>query len=133
MHIPGEKLANSPCYVPLSHSASAQNFTGLELYPIGKRKLDTERIRSPVGSSLKTKGIAKKCAGFRKLRQFEIKVLEGLKSERFSERFIQTLILTGGTMPGLCYGLNRVSANLDFRVYRRIYTETEVLLGNFIP
>jgi predicted nucleotidyltransferase component of viral defense system len=48
-----------------------------------------------------------------KQEQFEIEVLDRLKSGRF----LDNLIFTGGTMLRLCYGLNRFSVDLDFWLY----------------
>ncbi|MCS7164428.1 MAG: nucleotidyl transferase AbiEii/AbiGii toxin family protein [Thermodesulfovibrio sp.] len=45
-----------------------------------------------------------------KQEQFEIEVLDRLKSGKF----LDSLIFTGGTMLRLCYGLNRFSFGLDF-------------------
>lgn len=54
-----------------------------------------------------------------KQEQFEIEVLDRLKSGKF----LDNLIFTGGTMLRLCYGLNRYSVDLDFWFYRDIDTE----------
>jgi len=54
-----------------------------------------------------------------KQEQFEIEVLDRLKSGRF----LDNLIFTGGTMLRLCYGLNRFSVDLDFWLYKEIDTE----------
>lgn len=54
-----------------------------------------------------------------KQEQFEIEVLDRLKSGKF----LDNLIFTGGTMLRLCYGLNRFSVDLDFWLYKRIDTE----------
>jgi predicted nucleotidyltransferase component of viral defense system len=54
-----------------------------------------------------------------KQEQFEMEVLERLKSGRF----LDNLIFTGGTMLRLCYGLNRFSVDLDFWLYKKIDTE----------
>jgi len=54
-----------------------------------------------------------------KQEQFEIEVLDRLKSGRF----LDNLIFTGGTMLRLCYGLNRFSVDLDFWLYKKIDTE----------
>ena len=54
-----------------------------------------------------------------KQEQFEIEVLDRLKSGRF----LDNLIFTGGTMLRLCYGLNRFSVDLDFWIYKKIDTE----------
>lgn len=51
-----------------------------------------------------------------KQEQFEIEVLERLKSGKF----LDSLIFTGGTMLRLCYGLNRFSVDLDFWIYKEI-------------
>lgn len=51
--------------------------------------------------------------------QFEIEVLDRLKSGRF----LDSLIFTGGTMLRLCYGLNRFSVDLDFWLYRDVDVE----------
>lgn len=51
-----------------------------------------------------------------KQEQFEIEVLERLKSGKF----LDSLIFTGGTMLRLCYGLNRFSVDLDFWIYKKI-------------
>lgn len=51
-----------------------------------------------------------------KQEQFEIEVLDRLKSGRF----LDSLIFTGGTMLRLCYGLNRFSVDLDFWIYKEI-------------
>jgi len=53
-----------------------------------------------------------------KQEQFEIEVLDRLKSGRF----LDNLIFTGGTMLRLCYGLNRFSVDLDFWLYKKIDT-----------
>ena len=45
-----------------------------------------------------------------KQEQFEIEVLNRLKSGRFLDK----LVFTDGTMLRLCYGLNRFSVDLDF-------------------
>jgi predicted nucleotidyltransferase component of viral defense system len=54
-----------------------------------------------------------------KQEQFEIEVLDRLKSGRF----LDSLIFTGGTMLRLCYGLNRFSVDLDFWLYKKIDAE----------
>jgi predicted nucleotidyltransferase component of viral defense system len=54
-----------------------------------------------------------------KQEQFEIEVLDRLKSGKF----LDYLIFTGGTMLRLCYGLNRFSVDLDFWLYKTIDTE----------
>lgn len=54
-----------------------------------------------------------------KQEQFEIEVLDKLKSGKF----LESLIFTGGTMLRLCYGLNRFSVDLDFWLYKAIDTE----------
>jgi predicted nucleotidyltransferase component of viral defense system len=54
-----------------------------------------------------------------KQEQFEIEVLDRLKSGKF----LDNLIFTGGTMLRLCYGLNRYSGDLDFWFYREIDIE----------
>ncbi|GLI52311.1 nucleotidyl transferase AbiEii/AbiGii toxin family protein [Thermodesulfovibrio yellowstonii] len=54
-----------------------------------------------------------------KQEQFEIEVLDRLKSGKF----LDSLIFTGGTMLRLCYGLNRFSVDLDFWLYKKIDTE----------
>lgn len=51
-----------------------------------------------------------------KQEQFEIEVLDKLKSGKF----LDVLIFTGGTMLRLCYGLNRYSLDLDFWLYKEI-------------
>ncbi len=51
-----------------------------------------------------------------KQEQFEIEVLDRLKSGKF----LDNLIFTGGTMLRLCYGLNRFSVDLDFWLYKGI-------------
>jgi predicted nucleotidyltransferase component of viral defense system len=51
-----------------------------------------------------------------KQEQFEIEVLDKLKSGKF----LDVLIFTGGTMLRLCYGLNRYSVDLDFWLYKEI-------------
>lgn len=51
-----------------------------------------------------------------KQEQFEIEVLERLKSGKF----LDSLIFTGGTMLRICYGLNRFSVDLDFWIYKEI-------------
>ncbi|MFN3479895.1 MAG: nucleotidyl transferase AbiEii/AbiGii toxin family protein [Thermodesulfovibrionales bacterium] len=56
----------------------------------------------------------------RKQEQFEIEVLDRLKSGRF----LDALVLTGGTMLRLCYELNRYSLDLDFWLYRKINIES---------
>ncbi len=45
-----------------------------------------------------------------KQEQFELEVLDRLQSGRFLER----LVLGGGTMLRLCFGLDRYSVDLDF-------------------
>jgi predicted nucleotidyltransferase component of viral defense system len=45
--------------------------------------------------------------------QFEIEVLDRLKSGKF----LDNLIFVGGTMLRLCYGLDRFSVDLDFWIY----------------
>lgn len=54
-----------------------------------------------------------------KQEQFEIEVLDRLKSGRF----LDLLIFTGGTMLRLCYGLNRYSLDLDFWFYKKVDME----------
>ncbi|MCS7163621.1 MAG: nucleotidyl transferase AbiEii/AbiGii toxin family protein [Thermodesulfovibrio sp.] len=54
-----------------------------------------------------------------KQEQFEIEVLDRLKSGKF----LDSLIFTGGTMLRLCYGLNRFSIDLDFWFYREVDIE----------
>jgi predicted nucleotidyltransferase component of viral defense system len=54
-----------------------------------------------------------------KQEQFEIEVLDKLKSGKF----LDNLIFTGGTMLRLCYGLNRYSVDLDFWLYKDINVE----------
>lgn len=51
-----------------------------------------------------------------KQEQFEIEVLDRLKSGKFLDK----LVFTGGTMLRLCYGLNRFSVDLDFWIYKEI-------------
>ena len=51
-----------------------------------------------------------------KQEQFEIEVLDRLKSGRFLDK----LVFTGGTMLRLCYGLNRYSVDLDFWIVKEI-------------
>ena len=51
-----------------------------------------------------------------KQEQFEMEVLEKLNSRKL----LGKLILGGGTMLRLCYGLSRFSVDLDFWVIRRI-------------
>lgn len=48
--------------------------------------------------------------------KFELEVLDGLNSTRI----LNNLVLGGGTMLRLCYGLERYSVDLDFRVTRRL-------------
>lgn len=55
-----------------------------------------------------------------KQEQFEIEVLDRLKSGKF----LDVLIFTGGTMLRLCYGLNRYSLDLDFWLYKKIEFES---------
>ncbi len=50
-----------------------------------------------------------------KQEQFEIEVLDRLKSGKF----LDVLIFTGGTMLRLCYGLNRYSLDLGFWLYKK--------------
>jgi predicted nucleotidyltransferase component of viral defense system len=50
-----------------------------------------------------------------KQEQFEIEVLDRLRSGKF----LDALIFTGGTMLRLCYGLNRFSVDLDFWFYKK--------------
>lgn len=54
-----------------------------------------------------------------KQEQFEIEVLDKLKSGKF----LYKLVFTGGTMLRLCYGLNRFSVDLDFWLYKEINIE----------
>ena len=54
-----------------------------------------------------------------KQEQFEIEVLDRLKSGRFLEK----VVFTGGTMLRLCYGLNRYSVDLDFWIVKEIDME----------
>lgn len=51
-----------------------------------------------------------------KQEQFELEVLDKLNSKRFLNR----LVLGGGTMLRLCFGLNRFSVDLDFWVLKQI-------------
>lgn len=51
-----------------------------------------------------------------KQEQFEIEVLDRLKSGKFLDKFV----FTGGTMLRLCYGLNRFSVDLDFWLNKEI-------------
>ncbi len=51
-----------------------------------------------------------------KQEQFEIEVLDRLKSGKFLDK----LVFTGGTMLRLCYGLNRFSVDLDFWLNKEI-------------
>lgn len=55
-----------------------------------------------------------------KQEQFEIEVLDRLKSGRF----LDALVFTGGTMLRLCYGLNRYSLDLDFWLYKNVDIES---------
>jgi predicted nucleotidyltransferase component of viral defense system len=50
-----------------------------------------------------------------KQEQFEIEVLDKLRSGRF----LESLVFTGGTMLRLCYDLNRFSVDLDFWLYKK--------------
>ncbi len=52
----------------------------------------------------------------RKQEQFEIEVLDKLKSGKF----LDVLIFTGGSMLRLCHGLDRYSIDLDFWLYKKI-------------
>ncbi len=54
--------------------------------------------------------------GLIKQEQFEIEVLDRLKSGKFLDK----LVFTGGTMLRLCYGLNRFSVDLDFWIYKEV-------------
>ncbi len=54
--------------------------------------------------------------------RFELEVLDKLKSARILER----LVFGGGTMLRLCFGLNRYSIDLDFRLKRE--SDTRMLL-----
>lgn len=54
-----------------------------------------------------------------KQEQFEIEVLDKLKSGKFLDKFI----FTAGTMLRLCWGLNRFSVDLDFWLYKEINVE----------
>ena len=49
-----------------------------------------------------------------KQEQFELEVLDRLKSGRFLDR----LVFGGGTMLRLCFGLDRYSVDLDFWLLR---------------
>jgi len=51
-----------------------------------------------------------------KQEQFEIEVLDRLRSGRF----LENLVFVGGTMLRLCYGLERFSVDLDFWVVKDI-------------
>jgi predicted nucleotidyltransferase component of viral defense system len=51
--------------------------------------------------------------------QFEIEVLDRLKSGKF----LEGMIFTGGTMLRLCYGLNRFSLDLDFWLSKKLDIE----------
>lgn len=51
-----------------------------------------------------------------KQEQFEIEVLDKLKSGKF----LDVLIFTGGSMLRLCHGLDRYSIDLDFWLYKKI-------------
>lgn len=51
-----------------------------------------------------------------KQEQFELEVLDKLNSGKF----LSSLVLGGGTMLRLCFGLNRFSADLDFWIVRDI-------------
>jgi predicted nucleotidyltransferase component of viral defense system len=55
----------------------------------------------------------------KKQEQFEIEVLDRLKSGKF----LDALIFTGGTMLRLCYGLDRFSVDLDFWLCKEINVE----------
>lgn len=64
--------------------------------------------------------------------QFEIEVLDRLKSGRF----LDALIFTDGTMLRLCYGLQRYSLDLDFWLYKKVdienyFTRLEDYLGKY--
>lgn len=52
----------------------------------------------------------------KKQEQFEIEVLDKLKSGKF----LDVLIFTGGSMLRLCQGLDRLSIDLDFWLYKEI-------------
>ncbi len=54
-----------------------------------------------------------------KHKQFEIEVLDKLKSGKF----LENMIFTGGTMLRPCYELNRFSVDLHFWLYKAIDTE----------
>ncbi len=67
-----------------------------------------------------------------KQEQFEIEVLDRLKSGRF----LDALIFTDGTMLRLCYGLQRYSLDLDFWLYKKVdienyFTRLEDYLGKY--
>ena len=51
-----------------------------------------------------------------KQEQFEMEILETLNSSKL----LDNLVLGGGTMLRLCYGLNRFSVDLDFWVVKKI-------------
>lgn len=51
-----------------------------------------------------------------KQEQFEMEVLDRLNSKKL----LDNLVLTGGTMLRLCYGLNRFSVDLDFWVVKKM-------------
>lgn len=51
-----------------------------------------------------------------KQEQFELEVLERLNSKQF----LRNLVLGGGTMLRLCFGLNRFSADLDFWIVKKV-------------
>ncbi|MEW6009107.1 MAG: nucleotidyl transferase AbiEii/AbiGii toxin family protein [Candidatus Omnitrophota bacterium] len=51
-----------------------------------------------------------------KQEQFELEVLDKLNSKRF----LNSLILGGGTMLRLCFGLERFSVDLDFWVIKKV-------------
>jgi len=67
-----------------------------------------------------------------KQEQFELEVLDRMKSKRILDR----LVFTGGTMLRLCYGLNRFSADLDFWVikeidFKKLFTDIHDCLSQF--
>ncbi len=67
-----------------------------------------------------------------KQEQFELEVLERLNSRRF----LNDLVLGGGTMLRLCFGLSRFSVDLDFWIVRdidtnRLFRELKEYLSGF--
>jgi predicted nucleotidyltransferase component of viral defense system len=67
-----------------------------------------------------------------KQEQFELEVLDRLKSGRFLDR----MVFGGGTMLRLCFGLDRYSVDLDFWLletddYTAWFSELQQFLGRF--